>query len=211
MPEAQQITEATLGHYSRRAVQFYEGTKDHDVSQNRAALLRHLPSDRPLRLLDLGCGPGRDVQYFTGLGHEVTGLDGCKEFVDMCQKMCPTSSTLQQDLHSLDLPTQHFDGIFANAALFHVKRSELQRVLGELKAAVAPNGVIFVSNPRSMQDQDMENGGNSEDMRYGHYQTLESWRAVCGRVGLEELEHYYRPPGRPVHEQPWLASVWRCP
>lgn len=87
-PSASVIADATLSHYSQRAVQFWEGTKDHDVSQNRAALLRHLPQDRPLRLLDLGCGPGRDVQYFSALGHEVTGLDGCREFVQMAKQVC---------------------------------------------------------------------------------------------------------------------------
>ena len=86
-PSASVIADATLSHYSQRAVQFWEGTKDHDVSQNRAALLRHLPQDRPLRLLDLGCGPGRDVQYFSALGHEVTGLDGCREFVQMAKQV----------------------------------------------------------------------------------------------------------------------------
>ena len=86
-PSASVIADATLRHYSQRALQFWEGTKDHDVSQNRAALLRHLPQDRPLRLLDLGCGPGRDVQYFSALGHEVTGLDGCREFVQMAKQV----------------------------------------------------------------------------------------------------------------------------
>lgn len=84
---ASAIADATLSHYSQRAVQFWEGTKDHDVSQNRAALLRHLPQDRPLRLLDLGCGPGRDVLYFSKIGHEVTGLDGCREFVQMAKQV----------------------------------------------------------------------------------------------------------------------------
>ena len=47
--------------------------------------------NRKLRVLDLGCGPGRDVKYFTDIGLEVTGLDGCKEFVEMCQKVVPES------------------------------------------------------------------------------------------------------------------------
>ena len=75
-------------------------------------------------------------------------------------QLCPAATTLKQDLHTLDLPREHFDGIFANAVLFHVKRSELPRVLGEIKAAVAKGGVIFVSNPRSMGSADVEKGGN---------------------------------------------------
>lgn len=208
--QIQQLTQRTLGHYSRRAAQFWEGTKDHDVSQNRDALLRHLPSDDgKSRVLDLGCGPGRDVKFFHDLGLDVTGLDGCKEFVDMCQQLCPGASVMQQDLHTLSLPSNHYHGIFANAVLFHVKRTEVKRVLGELTEAIKPGGVLFVSNPRSMQGQDVEKMGDESDNRYGHYQTLESWRAVCESVGLEEVEHYYRPPGQPLANQPWLASVWK--
>lgn len=71
-----EISRRTLGHYDGRAEQFWEGTRDHDVSQNRAALLRHIRSAPPLRLLDLGCGPGRDLMAFRSLGHLPTGLEG---------------------------------------------------------------------------------------------------------------------------------------
>mmetsp|Transcript_30397 Transcript_30397/g.49089 ORF Transcript_30397/g.49089 Transcript_30397/m.49089 type:complete len:130 (-) Transcript_30397:650-1039(-) len=129
----------------------------------------------------------------------------------MCQKLVPTATTVVQDIHALDLPPQEFHGVFANAVLFHVKRTELTRVLGEIAASLRPNGVLFVSNPRSMHGEDMEKEGDDFDRRYGHYQTLQNWRIVCQSVGLVELEHYYRPPGQPIENQPWLASVWRRP
>ena len=55
------ISALTLEHYNERAESFRDGTRDHDVSQNIAALLGHIATDPPFTILDFGCGPGRDV------------------------------------------------------------------------------------------------------------------------------------------------------
>jgi SAM-dependent methyltransferase len=109
----------------------------------------------------------------------------------------------QQDFLSLDLPAGHFDGIFANASLFHVPRRELPRVLRELHATLKPDGVLFSSNPRGNNEEGWNRG------RYGVYHDLEGWRGLLQAASFTELEHYYRPPGLPREQQPWLASVWR--
>jgi len=53
-----------------------EGTRDHDVSQNIAALLKHIAGPPPFDLLNFGCGPGRDLHTFKALGHHAVGLEG---------------------------------------------------------------------------------------------------------------------------------------
>ena len=103
----------------------------------------------------------------------------------------------------LKLPARHFDGIFANASLFHVPRQELPRVLSELRASLRPDGVLFTSNPRGNNEEGWNRG------RFGVYHDLQSWRAYLETAAFQELEHYYRPPGLPLVQQPWLASVWR--
>ena len=109
----------------------------------------------------------------------------------------------EQDFLALRLPAGSFDGIFANASLFHVPRQELPRVLSELHAALKPDGALFASNPRGNNEEGWNRG------RYGAYHDLESWRGFLERAGFAELEYYYRPPGLPLERQPWLASVWR--
>ena len=108
-----------------------------------------------------------------------------------------------QDFLALELPAARFDGIFANASLFHVPSQALPRVLRELHAALEPDGVLFTSNPRGHNEEGWNRG------RYGAYHDLESWRTYLAGAGFVELEHYYRPPGLPREQQPWLASVWR--
>jgi len=196
------ITGRTLGHYESRAEAFWEGTKDHDVTQNYAALLGGIEGQGPFTILDFGCGPGRDLAHFKSLGHEAVGLDGCAAFCAMARARTGCE-VLEQDFVALSLPVERFDGIFANASLFHVPSAELARVLGELRRALRPRGVLFSSNPRG-DDREGWSGG-----RYGWFFELERWRAIVTAAGFEEIAHYYRPEGLPRSEQPWLASVWR--
>lgn len=200
--QLQQITTRTLAHYQASAEGFREGTRDHDVSQNIEALLRHTRGTAPLSILDFGCGPGRDLRTFAALGHRPVGLDGCPQFVAMA-RADSGCEVWQQDFLALDLPPEHFDGIFANAVLFHIPSQELPRVLKELRASLKPGGVLFSSNPRG----DNREGWSGE--RYGAWHDLESWRLLLVAAGFDELEHYYRPAGLPREQQPWLASVWR--
>ena len=200
--ELDRIAALTLAHYSERAEAFWQGTRDHDVAQNIAALLRHLQGAGPFAILDLGCGPGRDLKTFAGLGHEAVGLEGSAPFATMARAHSGCT-VWQQNLLAMDLPPLRFDGIFANAVLFHVPAGELARVLGELHATLKPGGVLFSSNPRG-EGQEGWNGG-----RYGAYHDLPSWRRYLAAAGFTELEHYYRPEGLPREQQPWLASVWR--
>lgn len=196
------ITGKTLAHYDERAAAFWEGTREHDVSQNIEALMRHVRVEPPFRILDFGCGPGRDLMAFRALGHESIGLDGSPALAAMAREHSGCE-VWEQDFLALKLPAGCFDGIFANASLFHVPRQQLPRVLRELNATLKPDGVLFTSNPRG----DNEEGWNRG--RYGVYHNLESWRAFVEAAAFSELEHYYRPAGLPIERQPWLASVWR--
>jgi SAM-dependent methyltransferase len=201
-PELGEITRATLEHYDSRAEDFWAGTRGHDVSQNIAALLQHIEGVAPFTILDFGCGPGRDLQSFTGLGHVAVGLEGSARFAAMARAYSGCE-VLQQDFLELDLPPARFDGVFANAALFHVPGLELPRVLRELHATLKPGGVLFSSNPRGANEEGWKRG------RYGAYHDLEAWRRYLTAAGFDELDHYYRPAGLPREQQPWLASVWR--
>jgi SAM-dependent methyltransferase len=201
-PSLRQIAVGTLEHYNQRAEAFWEGTRDHDVTQNIAALLRHIEGEPPFTILDFGCGPGRDLKALSAMGHVAIGLEGAAKLAQMARALSGCE-VWQQDFLALELPAEKFDGVFANAALFHVPAQELPRVLGELRATLKPGGVLFASNPRG----DNEEGWNRG--RYGSYHDFETWSAFMSRAGFIELEHYYRPEGLPREQQPWLASVWR--
>jgi len=205
--ELHHITSVTLDDYEKTAESFWRGTRDHDVSQNIDALLRHINAAPPFTLLDFGCGPGRDLLRLRELGHTPIGLDGTPSFVEMA-KTLSGCEVWQQDFLQLDLPDNFFDGIYANATLFHIPSQELPRVLKQFHATLKPGGVLFSSNPRNTEEgTGTQEGWNRE--RYGAFHDLASWRSYLTAAGFTELEHYYRPPGLPREQQPWLASVWR--
>jgi SAM-dependent methyltransferase len=196
------ISETSLAYYQQHANAFRDGTWDHDVSQNIDALLRHIHGAAPFTILDVGCGPGRDLLAFRKRGHLATGLDGAENFVSMA-RAASGCEVWQQDFLALELPPEYFDGVFANASLFHVPRRELPQVLRQLHHCLKCNGVLFSSNPRGENEEGWHSG------RYGCYHDLEAWRRFMAEAGFVELEHYYRPVGLPREQQPWLASVWQ--
>ncbi len=198
------ITRRTLAHYEQNAQQFFEGTIDHDVSQNMHALLDAIEAPAPFTLLDLGCGPGRDLKAFSAMGHRAIGVDGAANFVEMARAYSGCE-VWHQDFAHLDLPSAMFDGVFANAVLFHVPSRILPDVLAHLFACLKPGGVLFSSNPRGQNQE----GWNGE--RYGSYYDYPTWERYLSAAGFLALHHYYRPPGLPRDQQPWLASVWRKP
>ncbi|HEX5841906.1 MAG TPA: class I SAM-dependent methyltransferase, partial [Pseudomonas sp.] len=166
------------------------------------ALLRHIEGEPPFAILDFGCGPGRDLKTFRDLGHAAVGLEGAPGFARMAREHSGCE-VWEQDFLALELPRARFDGIFANAVLFHIPSQELPRVLRQLHATLKPGGVLFSSNPRG----DNQEGWNGD--RYGAYYDWANWRTLLEAAGFAELEHYYRPAGLPREQQPWLASVWR--
>ena len=183
--DLEKIAGLTLEHYNQRAEDFWEGTRDHDVSQNIEALLRAIEGDPPFAILDFGCGPGRDLKAFAELGHIAVGLEGAARLAAMARAH-GGGEVWQQDFLKLDLPSQ-----------------ALPRVLLQLRAALKPRGVLFASNPHGHNEEGWNRG------RYGVYHDLENWRRYMSAAGFVELTHYYRPTGLPRAQQPWLASVWR--
>ena len=81
----------------------------------------------------------------------------------------------------------------------------LPQVLLQLRACLRPGGVLFSSNPRGNGQE----GWNGD--RYGAFHDWPTWRALMTAAGFDELDHFYRPSGLQIEQQPWLASVWRKP
>ena len=200
--QLQRMSEITIEHYDRVADDYWYGTRNHDVSQNYEALLEAIEGKPPHAILDMGCGPGRDLQHFHSLGHEVVGLDGSGALVSMARSYSGCE-VLHQNFLEMELPESHFDGVFANASLFHVPSQELPRILLELFTTLKPRGVLFSSNPRGNNEEGL--GGD----RYSCFFDFDTWSNYLISAGFFEVQHYFRPAGLPCHRQPWLATVWR--
>lgn len=200
--ELNRIEAITLQYYNANAESYWQGTKDHDVTQNIESFLAACVPGKSLDILDFGCGPGRDIKYLKSLGHFPTGLDGSEEFCRFARHYtnCPI---LHQTFLNLKLPKEQFDGIFANASLFHIPSQELHRVLDKLHGALRTTGILFCSNPRGDDE-------GWQGQRYGTYMELNTIQSYMEAAGFELIHHYYRPEDKPRSEQPWLAVVCKC-
>lgn len=197
----EQHEQVTIAQYQAEADGFKAGTWDHDVSQNINALLAALPNN-PGKILDLGCGPGRDLLAFKAQNQTVIGLDATPAFVEMAQ--ASGCEVWQQSFLSLDLPPDSFDGIFANASLIHVPRGEMVRVLQDLWRSLILNGVLLMSMGRGDWEGYTARTSGYRYVVAWEYETL----APClEQAGFTIINHYYRPPGLPRPEQSWLVIV----
>ena len=194
----------TIAEYQLTAISFRDGTWNHDVSQNRNALVAAMPRN-PGKVLDVGCGPGRDLVWFKSQGHTAVGLDATPAFVEMAKELSGCE-VWQQSFLNLDLPLATFDGIFANASLIHVPRDRMVKVLKDFHKSLVSAGVIVMSMCRgSWEGYDVRPTGKRYTVAW-EYETL----APClEQAEFDIIKHYYRPPGLPCADQSWVVMVAR--
>jgi SAM-dependent methyltransferase len=205
---ADEICTLTLASYEADAKAYQQATAHRAREADHALFFRYLalafPTTAAYDLLDVGCGPGRDLARFRALGHRAVGLDGCPSFVAMA-RAASAGLVLHQDLRRLRLVPSSFDGIFASASLFHLPQTALPTTLESLARALRPRGVLFTLNPRGAD----RTGFSGE--RYCCFLRFSTWRTLLGRAGFRLLDHEYRPLNQPRRRQQWIAAAWqRC-
>ncbi|KAJ8600685.1 hypothetical protein CTAYLR_008313 [Chrysophaeum taylorii] len=187
-------TASTLRDYDAVAEAFDAGNRDHDVSQNIEALVSNIATSKPWSILDLGCAGGRDLETFARLGHEAIGVEGAPCFVELARQR--GLEVWCQDFASLDLPENRFDGVFANAALFHVPSEHLDRVLADIYRTLKPQGCFFASNAHGFgEDKEGWTSGRTPETRsWVCWLSEHSWKGRCEAAGFQLLETFYRGP-----------------
>lgn len=136
------MSEGTRQYYDEKWEEYIERNRGKDLSHLYQLFLRHLSGKV---VLDVGCGTGRDLKYFSELGYECTGLDFSDKMLELSQANSPGSTLVKVDLReSFGLP-RLYDGIWAVASLHHLSKDELRVCLRNLKGKLSPNGVFMVS------------------------------------------------------------------
>ena len=131
----------TLDYYNTNAENFVSGTIDVDFQETQERFLKHMPPQG--RILDFGCGSGRDAKYFHTKGFAVDAVDGSEELCKLATKY--TGLTVKQMLFS-DLDTvEEYDGIWACSSILHLSSPELRDVLPKMIKALKNGGIIYTS------------------------------------------------------------------
>ena len=121
---------------------FAAGVNHLDTSVDRGRFLARLPENA--RVLDLGCGSGRDLEAFAAAGCRVTGIDPSAAMLDLCRRRLPEGTPLRQErAEDFADPSGSWDGIWAMASLIHVSFADQQAVLSNLVRSLAPGGIMM--------------------------------------------------------------------
>ncbi len=131
----------TLTYYNQNARSYTAATQTLDFRLIQDRFLSHMP--RSARILDFGCGSGRDTRYFLNHGFQVDAVDGSPEMCRIAGEYTgiPIRQMLFQELDTVDT----YDGIWACASILHLSRSELTDVFHRMAAALRKNGMIYAS------------------------------------------------------------------
>jgi SAM-dependent methyltransferase len=97
------------------------------------------------KILDLGCGAGRDSKYFFDNGLHVVGVDFSEGMLDIAKKIVPKAKFLCKDFRKLDFEKEKFDGIWSFFSILHLKRNELPPLLKKLNDSLKTKGILFIA------------------------------------------------------------------
>jgi len=193
-------TDQTLSYYEQNAKAFYDNTRDVDFASVQQLFTDLLPQGA--KILDFGCGSGRDTVYFLSQGYDVDAIDGSAELCRLASEAAgiPVRQMYFQDLDAVD----EYDGIWACASILHVPKEELPQVFLKMQQALKKDGVIYTSFKY----------GDGEGVRNGRY--FSDYTEDTARRMIEEIEGLQiekmwlssdRRPGR--EEEKWLNILLR--
>lgn len=135
------MTRSDTDYYQQNARRYFQGTVSLDMMPLYERFLEHLPPEA--RILDAGCGSGRDAKAFVERGYAVRAFDASSELAALAEAYArmPVEVLRFQDLDYF----AEFDGIWACASLLHVSLDELPDVFVRLARALNPSGIIYAS------------------------------------------------------------------
>lgn len=187
----------TIDYYNTHASQFAESTLNVDMESLYQPFLEHLP--RTARILDLGCGSGRDSLAFKKKGYEVEAIDYSEELVKKAHELTGIN-VRYQSFYDLD-KVERYDGIWACASLLHCERDRLAEVLRKMLCALKPNGVIYMSFKYGDSDREKDGREFTDLNEKQAHELLETFENVL------LLQQWVTVDKRPDRAEEWLNII----
>lgn len=186
----------TLKYYQDNAQTFFDGTVNVDMSSLYETFIRHLAPGA--RVLDAGCGSGRDAKAFQEKGYQVEAFDASSAMVELAREYTGLPVQLMT-FADVDWK-EEFDGIWCCASLLHVPAAELPGVMQRLADALKPGGVWYVSFKYGDGEREVDG------RRFTDMDEVEL-RALVGVV--EVVDIWVTRDKRPGRDESWVNGVLR--
>lgn len=195
----------TMANYDQIAAEFAAQWGDLRLERALGTFTRVLGGQH--HVLDLGCGPGRDVVFLSQLGCWVAGLDLSARMLAEAHRRVPHAALVRGDLRHPPFGPATFDGVWACASLLHLRRSQLSPALAQVSRLLRrPAGVLYLAL-KGGQGQRWVTGEGDRRAFFAYYQAAEVHTALQ-KAGFEVIEHWVEPD-RAGRDEPWLNFVGR--
>ena len=189
----------TIDYYNKHAEEFTASTFEVDMESLYRPFLAELPGGA--RILDVGCGSGRDTLAFKNKGYQVDAIDYSEELVKKATQLTGIPVRLQS-FYEIDAD-QAYDGIWACASLLHCERTRLKEVIGKLLSALKPNGMLYMSFKYGNGDR-QKDGRQFTDL--GEVQA----KALLGQFDrVQQIQQWITIDQRPERQEKWLNLLWK--
>lgn len=192
------VLDKTLEYYNENADKFILGTINADMMTIQKKFISYIPKGG--RVLDLGCGSGRDSLFFKGLGYDVTAVDGSTEMCIQAEKNIG-QPVINMTFDKLEYDSE-FDGIWACASLLHVPSGEIEKVLKAIEKALKTGGYFYCSFKY----------GDYEGEREGRYYTDYTEKSIdtlfASRPSLKKVDMWISDDVRPQRSDRWINCVF---
>jgi len=184
-------------YYQLHAQRFFSETVDVDMSELYRPFVAHLKPGA--RILDAGCGSGRDAKAFSEMGYEVEAFDASAELVELARQH--TGLPVKQMRFEEVTEVERYDGIWCCASLLHVPLAELPGVMAQLAKALKPGGVWYLSFKYGCGEREKD-GRRFTDMDESGFAEV-----LSELSGIEVMECWQTHDQRPEREDSWINLV----
>lgn len=173
--------DTTLDYYNNNTGNFIEGTINVDLGEIYEIFLSYITDGG--KILDLGCGSGRDTKHFIEAGYDVTAVDGSRTLCDEATKYtgievrCMRFDELNE--------TNVYDGVFACASLLHVPTEDLPGILCKIRDSIKLGGILYAS----FKYGDYE---GERDGRFFHDMNEESVAELLSHIDGFNIDHMWQ-------------------
>lgn len=189
----------TSQYYNQNSEDFFNSTVSADVSPLYEHFLKYIPEKG--RILDFGCGSGRDTKSFLSKGYQVDAIDGSEELCRLA-RLHTGINVRCMDFFDLD-EKEKYDAIWACASVIHVPSKRLPILLAKMQDAIVRGGIIFVSFKHS----DFEGERNG---RFFADMTAEKLHDLLRENNtLSIVEEWYSEDVRSDKDQSWYSVILR--
>lgn len=184
-------------YYQLHAQRFFSETVDVDMSELYRPFVAHLKPGA--RILDAGCGSGRDAKAFSEMGYEVEAFDASAELVELARQH--TGLPVKQMRFEEVTEVERYDGIWCCASLLHVPLAELPGVMAQLAKALKPGGVWYLSFKYGSGEREKD-GRRFTDMDEAGFAEV-----LSELSGIEVMECWPTHDQRPERDDSWINLV----